>query len=149
VMEMVRRCVEAGLAEQVDPERNFRPVVRLTRLGVAVMKAEVPPPETLIDLLPRGTGTTRRERGDARAALQASVELDQAAEARFQRLRVARAALARVKDVPAYVICHDSTLKHIALREPTSLAELEQVKGMGPMKVKLYGQALLSALSDE
>lgn len=154
VSEMVRRCVEAGLAEQVDPDRNFRPVVRLTRQGVAVMKAEAPPPEALADLLPRGraaaTAGGRRDRWGAGrgggAAAEAEVELDQAAEARFQRLRAARAQLARDRQLPAYVICHDRTLRQIAAAAPRSLAMLEQVKGMGPMKVKLYGEALLGAM---
>lgn len=153
VTEMIRRCVEAGLAEQVDPDRNFRPIVRLTPAGVRVMKGETPPPETLIDLLPRhraaaARGSGRSTRSD-QAAFAEPMELDPDAEARFQRLRTARGQLARDRQVPAYVICHDRTLKLIAARAPSSLAMLEQVKGMGPMKVKLYGEALLAAMESD
>jgi hypothetical protein len=38
------------------------------------------------------------------------------------------------------------TLKLIALACPTDEAQLGNVKGMGPMKVKMYGAALLGAL---
>lgn len=144
VTEMVRRVIEAGLAEQVDPDRNFRPIVQITRPGVAVMKAEQPPPEALIDLLP---ARRRKARGaHQEPGIDHSAQLDPAAEARFGLLRQVRAQLARAKGVPAYVICHDSTLKLIALAEPASLADLERIKGMGPMKVKLYGEALLAGM---
>ena len=65
---------------------------------------------------------------------------------RFDRLRAARLRLAREKQLPPYVICHDKTLRLIAHFAPGDLDALEQVKGMGPHKVKLYGQALLGAL---
>lgn len=153
VTEMIRRCVEAGLAEQVDPDRNFRPVVRLTRAGAAVMKAEVAPPETLADLLPRRRSVAPVARGNVsgrarQPAPTGEPELDPPAEARFQRLRAARAQLARDRQLPAYVICQDRTLRDIALDAPTSPAELERVRGMGPMKVKLYGRALLAAINE-
>jgi len=152
VKEMIRRVIEAGLAEQLDPDRNFRPVVKLTSAGVKVMKAEVAPPETLIDLLPRHTpidprltpGRKPRIDGATGAKFDETIQLDPETEARFQRLRAVRSQLAREKGVPAYVICHDSTLKQIALDAPMTLAELEQIKGMGPMKVKLYGESLLA-----
>jgi superfamily II DNA helicase RecQ len=65
---------------------------------------------------------------------------------RFERLRAARAELARERQLPAYCICHDRTLKLIAKSSPADLSALEQVKGMGPMKVKMYGERLLSAM---
>jgi pyrroline-5-carboxylate reductase len=58
----------------------------------------------------------------------------------------ARAGLARDRQLPAYCICHDRTLRQIARVSPADLKALEQIKGMGPMKVKIYGEALLAAL---
>lgn len=57
--------------------------------------------------------------------------------------------LARQRDLPPYCICHDRTLREIAREAPDSLAQLERVKGMGPHKIKTYGQAILAALKDE
>ena len=120
--------------------------VRLTPTGVQVMKAEIPPPETLIDLLP-----TRRDsppvKGVTKTAALQQFELDPDAERRFQRLRAQRSRLANQRGLPAYVICHDSTLKLIAVHAPRSIAEMESIKGMGPMKVKLYGESFLAALN--
>jgi superfamily II DNA helicase RecQ len=40
-------------------------------------------------------------------------------------------------------------LKLIALSAPESPQGLESIKGMGPMKVKMYGEKLLAAVKDE
>jgi ATP-dependent DNA helicase RecQ len=47
VTAMIRDIVDAGLARQIDPDGNFRPVVELTDAGVKVMKGEAPPPVQL------------------------------------------------------------------------------------------------------
>ena len=69
--------------------------------------------------------------------------------ARFERCRASRSQIARERNLPAYVICHDATLLRIARFAPAGTAELEQIKGMGPMKVKMYGQALLDAVAKD
>ena len=68
--------------------------------------------------------------------------------ARFERLRAMRTRLAREKEVPAYVICHDSVLKQIASRPPASLMELGRIRGMGPAKINQFGEAILTALRE-
>jgi ATP-dependent DNA helicase RecQ len=73
-------------------------------------------------------------------------EIDPDVLARFERLRVARTELARDKQLPPYCICHDRTLELIARQAPTTLACLEQIKGMGPHKVRMYGERLLEAV---
>ena len=65
---------------------------------------------------------------------------------RFERLRKVRGELAKSQQVPAYCICHDRTLRLIAHFAPADAQALEQVKGMGPHKVKMYGDALLEAM---
>ena len=49
-------------------------------------------------------------------------------------------------ELPAYVICHDSTLKELALQAPADEAGLAGVKGLGPYKIRMYGQAFLDVL---
>jgi ATP-dependent DNA helicase RecQ len=68
---------------------------------------------------------------------------------RFERLRAMRLQLAREKQLPPYCICHDATLKLIAHHAPADIGALERVKGMGPYKVKMYGEAILKALLSE
>jgi ATP-dependent DNA helicase RecQ len=172
IIAMLHRLMEAGLARQRDPDGvKFRPVVELTAAGVAVMKGEQLPPASLEDLLPRrgsrASGTNPRALGtNARAVRAASEsetgprfvpdvpddgmpeELSADAVRRFERLRAARTELARARSLPPYVICHDRTLKLIAHFAPADVESLERVKGMGPHKVKAYGEALLSAVRD-
>jgi superfamily II DNA helicase RecQ len=149
---MLHRLMEAGLARQRDPDGvRFRPVIELTAAGVAVMKGEQPPPAGLADLVPSrmvaSVGGERRRSSTTPRSQQVEVELSAEAQERFERLRGARAQLARERDLPAYCICHDTTLKLIAQLAPRDSDALEQVKGMGPHKVKMYGPALLEALA--
>jgi ATP-dependent DNA helicase RecQ len=64
-------------------------------------------------------------------------------------LRAWRAREAKEQGVPAYVICHDSTLVALASRQPTSIAALALVEGMGAKRIERYGEALLRVLHDE
>jgi ATP-dependent DNA helicase RecQ len=65
----------------------------------------------------------------------------------FERLRAWRAELAKAREVPAYVIFHDATLREIAARAPTSLADLAGISGVGDRKLEAYGEALLAVLA--
>ena len=47
---------------------------------------------------------------------------------------------------PAFTVLSDQTLYDIARRHPTTLASLGQIKGMGPVKLERYGDALLAAI---
>jgi ATP-dependent DNA helicase RecQ len=49
-------------------------------------------------------------------------------------------------NTPAFIVFHDSTLEQIALALPPSLSELSRVKGVGPTKLELYGDAILRAV---
>jgi ATP-dependent DNA helicase RecQ len=138
----LHRLLEAGLVRQIDPDRTFRPVLELSEAGAAVMKSQRPPPAMLADLL----GATSEVRPKSKR-VSVAIELDSDALARFERLRAARLDLATEKAVPPYVVCHDSTLRLIAQQQPATLDDLSSVRGMGPMKIKLYGQALLDALA--
>ncbi|MEV4077355.1 DNA helicase RecQ [Nonomuraea fuscirosea] len=77
---------------------------------------------------------------------QAAAELPAEAAPVFERLRSWRGATAKEQGVPAYVIFHDATLREIATRTPTTLAELSQVNGVGENKLAKYGDQVLEAL---
>ena len=77
---------------------------------------------------------------------RATVELPAEAAGTFERLRAWRAAAAKEQGVPAYVIFHDATLREIATKEPTTLAELGTVSGVGETKLARYGEQILETL---
>ncbi|HEX5114494.1 MAG TPA: DNA helicase RecQ [Pseudonocardiaceae bacterium] len=82
----------------------------------------------------------------AKASRKVQVELPAEAAPVFERLRAWRAATAREQGVPAYVIFHDATLREIAGRAPSTLAELASVNGVGENKLAKYGQQILDTL---
>ncbi|MBG0824583.1 DNA helicase RecQ [Planomonospora sp. ID91781] len=65
----------------------------------------------------------------------------------FERLRSWRAAAAKERGIPAYVVFHDATLRQIATDSPSSLAELGRVSGVGENKLAKYGQEILDVLA--
>ncbi len=151
IIAMLHRVMEAGLARQRDPDGvKFRPVMELTASGVRVMKGEQLPPASLADLLPRHRPAAAFSRRITPAAsdVDAATALSPEATGRFDRLRSARARIAKERALPAYCICHDATLKAIAKIAPNDAESLEHIKGMGSYKVKLYGQALLDAMHE-
>lgn len=147
IIAMLHRVLESGLARQRDPEGvKFRPVVELTSPGVAVMRGEQAPPTALSDLLPRNSPA---QTSTAAGEYRVDESLDPDAQMRFERLRQLRAQIARTRGLPAYVVCHDTTLKQIASQSPGDEISLGRIKGMGPYKIKMYGQAFLDALKAE
>ncbi len=63
--------------------------------------------------------------------------------AQFETLKQVRSELAKAQDVPAYIICHDSTLREIALKRPTTLEALAHISGLGETKIARYGEQLI------
>jgi ATP-dependent DNA helicase RecQ len=65
----------------------------------------------------------------------------------FDALRETRRALAAEAGVPAYVIFHDSTLRAIAAKRPSTIPELANVSGVGQAKLDRYGEAMLATVA--
>ena len=76
-------------------------------------------------------------KGMAEAALNAG------ALERLAKLKAWRAEIAREHNLPAFVIFHDSTLRAIAERAPTSTFDLEGIAGIGVKKLDAYGAEVL------
>jgi DNA helicase-2/ATP-dependent DNA helicase PcrA len=70
-------------------------------------------------------------------------------EATFERLRAWRLAVAREASVPAYVVFTDATLTVIAERQPSSVAELATISGVGVRKLDQYGADVLALLAGD
>ncbi|WP_170296871.1 DNA helicase RecQ [Pseudactinotalea terrae] len=78
-----------------------------------------------------------------RRAKAAPVELDDAQQELFGRLRAWRAEAAKEQGVPAYVVFSDATLAGIATARPAGTEELRGVSGVGEAKLERYGTAVL------
>jgi ATP-dependent DNA helicase RecQ len=144
ITRLLRRCVTAGWVDFVGGDR---PMVVLTGEGVRVMRGEQPARL----LLPAGVlklpESPRREvRGRARAAPE--VELDADAQSLFEALRRHRLQVAREIGAPPYVVASDRTLRDIARLRPNDAEELALAHGIGPTKVRRFGEGLLGVVRE-
>lgn len=61
-------------------------------------------------------------------------------------MREWRRTTSKEQGVPAYVVLHDTTLEEICRVQPTSIAGLLAITGIGERKADLYGKGILAAL---
>jgi len=66
----------------------------------------------------------------------------------LNRLRAWRFTTAKARNVPAYVIFHDATLRDIARQQPDSIEGLGTISGVGDRKLEAYGEEILALLAD-
>jgi ATP-dependent DNA helicase RecQ len=64
----------------------------------------------------------------------------------FDALRARRLELARAEGMPPYVVASDRTLRELAEIRPLSIAQLQEIYGIGPAKAARYGEALLDVV---
>ncbi|WP_437281797.1 ATP-dependent DNA helicase RecQ [Sorangium sp. So ce375] len=84
----------------------------------------------------------------SREQAASGVELEERDVPLFEALRAHRAALAKEKSLPAYVIAHDRTLREIARIRPASLDDLALARGMGQAKISSYGEGILRVVRE-
>lgn len=140
VLALLRSLLAAGW---VDLTSNEHPVPYLTRAGAQVMKGEAP--ARLV--LPAEPKKARARR--PRRAADEDVTLTPDERACFERLRAHRAAVAKERGVPAYVVAQDKTLVELARKRPRTPTALLDVAGMGPSRVENYGDGFLQVLAED
>jgi ATP-dependent DNA helicase RecQ len=141
IMAVLRALLANGWIDLTDGDF---PVPRITPLGWQAIRGEIP-------VRLRLPSVPRRER-----AAQAQLPVPAPAPAPapetpgssslFEALRAHRAAIARVRAVPPYVIAPDRTLQAIAAARPRTDLELLRCHGMGPARLAAYGDGLLAVV---
>jgi ATP-dependent DNA helicase RecQ len=66
--------------------------------------------------------------------------------ARMRTIKDWRLEYARRLDMPAFLVFSNRTLEDLARKAPGTLAELEEVYGLGPQKIEAFGKELLEIL---
>jgi len=66
----------------------------------------------------------------------------------FAALRELRSRLASERNVPAYIIFGDATLREFARCRPDSIERFASIKGVGEKKLEDFGQTFLDAMND-
>ncbi|WP_081898956.1 DNA helicase RecQ [Herbidospora cretacea] len=142
-------------------EPEWRAVIRqLLALGILDVEGGDYPTLILTDAsadVLRGQRTINMRKDPERKASRVAVaksapqaaDLSSEAKPLFERLRAWRGATAKEQGVPAYVVFHDATLKEIATRLPSTLAELGTISGIGENKLAKYGESVLEVVAGE
>lgn len=88
-------------------------------------------------------------RNKVRARIEAAADdkrINQLQYQLFLELKAERLKIARSKNVPAYVIFDDKTLKDITTVMPDNKFAMMQVNGVGPEKYRQYGETFLGVV---
>jgi ATP-dependent DNA helicase RecQ len=123
---------DGWLAREGDPY----PVLRLTSTGATLLKGDA---ECVLFRQLQPAKGKSRTRGQRAASYGVDPDL-------FDALRAVRATLARQRGVPPYVIFHDTTLRQMAERRPSSVDDLYEIYGVGAKKAADFGDAFLDAI---
>ncbi len=110
----------------------------------AILKGE----QALVMRKPTAPEPAQRKKSRRALSVEAlDHDLDTSTALRLVALRTWRRDTAKARNLPAYVIFHDSTLTEIARRAPDSLESLSGITGLGAKKLAAYGDAILSVLA--
>lgn len=85
-------------------------------------------------------------RGTPGGVLGDALILDATQSELFEALRRWRREKARELDVPAFVVLGDRSLRQLAVAQPRTAADLEQVYGFGAAKIEKFGHDILSEI---
>src|SRR5438045_827743 len=66
----------------------------------------------------------------------------------FERLRALRRKIADERDVPAYIIFSDATLRQMAQARPQSKSKFAQIAGVGQQKLKEFAEPFLAEIGE-
>ncbi len=142
---MIRYCESAGcLRESIL--RYFGQPMRTPCTGCAVC-APGRFPETAA--VAEGRKSAPRSGSAGKAKSEKPETVTQADSDLYEKLRATRLEIARARNVPAYVICHDSTLRSMAALRPRTRESLLAVYGMGERKAADIGPAFLAVIGGE
>jgi DNA helicase-2/ATP-dependent DNA helicase PcrA len=137
------------LADDEEEERRVLHVAMTRGRRRVVLLADASRPSPFLDEL---TGAAPHRparpagRAPKRAAVDPHVELSPEAARAEEGLREWRADRCRRDRVSAFIVLSNRHLRGIALTRPRSLEELAAVEGIGPTKLELYGEEIMSVL---
>ena len=71
------------------------------------------------------------------------------AESLYEELRAWQIRTAKEAGLPPFFVFHNATLRCIAESRPTTIEQLDAIKGIGPQKLELYGPAILAIIAGQ
>jgi ATP-dependent DNA helicase RecQ len=134
-----RELLRLGYLRQAEGEF---PTIELTEEGFAALKSRAKIP--LTRPMDRPAGEAPRDSQRTRAKRAGEIACD---ETLFEKLRQLRRELADARNVPAYVIFGDVSLREMARDYPTTEGDFRKILGVGTRKLEEFGAAFIAAIS--
>jgi len=129
---MVYELIDQDLLDRTPGDR---PIIMLNDASWEVLQGQRP-----VQLPRRDSARARRTAFDTSSWEGVDRDL-------FERLRDVRRQIARERQVPAYVIFSDATLRDLARKRPATIVELRSVYGIGERKQADLGPQVIEAIS--
>ena len=137
ITQQIARLEDEGLLEPFEKGR-YR-LLQLTGEGERLLERQgQQPPAHRLPAPPEEAETSRSDE-----------TLADDAESLYEELRAWRIAAAKEADLPPFFVLPNATLKRIANSRPTTLEQLDAIKGIGPRKLELYGPAVLAIVAGQ
>ncbi len=134
------QALVAHLGQTIPPCKSVG--VACDSCGLPDPLAEAPRPRVSPRIASVAPGKTRPERFEVKP----DSDGDSDEHSLFERLRAHRRQLADAKGVPAYVVLSDAVLWALVRTRPRTLDELQAIPGIGPKKLRQYGEEFLRLL---
>ena len=137
--EIGRQLLRMGILQQKSTSSSFT-TIELSSEGMAILRDR-----RQIRLTKPITPKTEATRTPSRALDRGDIVCD---EQLFNALRSLRRTLADERNVPAYVIFSDVTLRLMAREQPSTLELMSSISGIGQKKLTEFGETFISAIRD-
>ena len=136
--EIIGHIMSRGL---LRTEGEAFPILTVTEAGRGLLRTRSPVslPRPIDTNTPQPRPQTSRSGGSAAPDIPFDADL-------FEELRALRRRLADERDVPAFVIFSDASLKQMAARFPRTPADFGRISGVGTTKMEQYGDAFVAVI---
>jgi ATP-dependent DNA helicase RecQ len=132
VTNVIYQLMDAGVLQRTLDER---PVLKLNPLSWEVMRGQRP-----VKLVEAQKSRPARTRLEETSWQNVDEEL-------FEKLRALRRAIAAERGLAAFIILHDSTLRELARLQPTTVAMLRSIHGIGERKILDFGARFVECIA--
>ena len=134
----IEQLTSHGLIRQTD---DGFPVLKLTPSGLELLKSADRWPDLVLARQRRPEKDRIPKRSRIESESWEGVDRDL-----FERLRALRLDIARSRNVPPYVIFHDTTLREMARLKPSSVEGLRGIYGVGERKASELGDRFVEVI---
>ncbi len=132
------------LKEYLSVTNDEYAIVKLTQKAGAVLNEE----ETILMKMAKEEAviSERKEIRKTKKSSSSALDLSNADEELFEKLRTLRLKIAKEEKVPPYIVFSDKTLIHMSVQKPKNREEMLLVSGVGTFKYDKYGERFLEIL---